>query len=57
LGCDINQTQRHDKDTALHYAYFQNNEEIISRLIKAGAKVDALNIYGKTAINYLEVVV
>lgn len=53
LGCDVNQVSRHDKDSALHYAYFQKNREIISILIKSGANEEYLNIYNKTPRNYL----
>jgi len=52
LGCDINHVSRHDKDTVLHYAYFQKNREIISILIENGADREKLNIYNKTAESY-----
>jgi ankyrin repeat protein len=54
LGCDIDFTERHDKDTPLHYAYLQKNEEIIDYLIKHGANNKKLNIYNKTAESYQE---
>ena len=53
LGCDINHCSRHDKDTALHYAYFQKNRKIISILIENGADRKKLNIYNKTAESYI----
>jgi ankyrin repeat protein len=53
LGCDINQVSRHDKDSALHYAYFQKNRKIISMLINSGANQEHLNIYNKTPRHYL----
>jgi len=53
LGCNINYTGRHDKDTPLHYAYFQKNKKIIDYLIDHGADKDALNIYSKTPESYL----
>jgi len=53
LGCNINYSARHDKDTPLHYAYFQKNKKIIDYLLEHGADREALNIYGKTAESYL----
>ena len=53
LDCDINQVSRHDKDSALHYAYFQKNREVISILINNGANQEQLNIYNKTPRDYL----
>ena len=53
VGCDINQTFRHDKDTPLHYACFQKNEKLISTLIKNGADRDVINLYNKTPESYL----
>ena len=53
LGCDINNVSRDDKDSVLHYAYFQKNREIISILIESGANQEYLNIYNKTPRDYL----
>jgi len=53
LGCDINHCSRHDKDSVLHYAYFQKNREIISLLINNGVNRKKLNIYNRTAESYL----
>jgi len=50
---DINKTQRHDKDRALHYTCFKKNRELFSQLIEAGADREALNINGKRAEDYL----
>lgn len=53
LGCDVNQTLRHDRDTILHYACFQKNREIISKLIENGANREVVNIYNKNPESYL----
>jgi len=53
LGGDINYTERYDKDTPLHYAYFQKNRNIIDYLIAHGADSERLNIYNKTPESYL----
>ena len=50
---DINKTERHDKDSALHYACFKKNRELFSQLVEAGAEREALNINGKRAEDYL----
>jgi len=51
-GCDINKVERDDKDSVLHYAYFQKNREIILMLIDNGANEEHLNIYNKTPKDY-----
>ena len=53
MGCNVNQTFRHDKDTPLHYACFQKNEKLISTLIKNGASRELINLYNKTPESYL----
>jgi ankyrin repeat protein len=53
LGCDVNATERHDKDTPLHYACLQNNREMVDYLIINGADKEKLNLYNRTAESYL----
>jgi len=53
FGCDVNKTQRYDKNRPLHFACFQKNEKIVKILIEAGADSDLLNLYNRTAISYL----
>ena len=44
-GADVNAAQV-DGTTALHWATYNDDAETVASLVKAGAKVDALNRYG-----------
>ena len=39
-----------DGTTALHWAVYQNDVELVERLIKAGANVNAMNEYGSAPL-------
>ncbi|MEP7245080.1 MAG: ankyrin repeat domain-containing protein [Gammaproteobacteria bacterium] len=47
---DVNATEP-DGTTALHWAVYQNNADLVAKLIKAGAKVNAANQYGATPMS------
>lgn len=46
----MNAKVSNNENTALMWAVFKNNIEIINALIKAGADVNAQNNYGETAL-------
>lgn len=52
---DVNATGR-DKTTALHYAAYRDDVVLVERLLKAGAKPDAVNQYGSTPLTEAAVV-
>ncbi|MBX5461848.1 MAG: ankyrin repeat domain-containing protein [Steroidobacteraceae bacterium] len=52
---DVNQTTS-DGTTALHWAVYHNDVDLVERLIKAGANVNARNDYGATPMSEAAVV-
>jgi len=49
-GADINASDTSEKWTALHLAARDQNEEIVSILLEAGATVDPVDVFGNTPL-------